>query len=99
MGDKMQEVKNGSFTLIIIPCIFYVTFFFTCDIRESMYDEEGNLLDEKPIGANEVERRKKITTVKNKVEDLIQRAKSSNEGLYFLVSNVTNIVFFRSNYI
>ena len=61
------------------------------DLRESTYDEEGNLLDEKPIDANEVERRKKITTVRNIGEDLIQRAKSSNEGLDFLVSNVRNV--------
>jgi hypothetical protein len=61
------------------------------DLREVTYDEEGNLLDEKPIDANEVERRKKITTVRNIVEDLIQRAKSSNEGLDFLVSNVRNV--------
>jgi hypothetical protein len=32
-----------------------------------------------------------ITTVRNKVEDLIQRAKSSNEGLHSLVSNVMSI--------
>jgi hypothetical protein len=36
-----------------------------------MYDKEGNLLDKKPIDANEVERRKKITTVRNKIEDMI----------------------------
>jgi hypothetical protein len=41
------------------------------DLREVTYDEEGNLLDEKPIDANEVERRKKITMVRNIVEDLI----------------------------
>jgi hypothetical protein len=35
--------------------------------------------------------RKKITAVRNKVEDLIQRAKSSNQGLNFLLSNVMNI--------
>jgi hypothetical protein len=56
-----------------------------------MYDEECNLLDEKPIDAIEVEQRKKITVVRNKEEYLIQKAKSSNEGLDFLVSNVANI--------
>jgi hypothetical protein len=56
-----------------------------------MYDEECNLLDEKPIDAIKVEQRKKITVVRNKEEYLIQKAKSSNEGLDFLVSNVTNI--------
>jgi hypothetical protein len=49
------------------------------------------LLDEKAIDANELERQKKITAVRNKVEDLIQRAKSSNQGLNFLLSNVMNI--------
>jgi hypothetical protein len=38
-----------------------------------------------------VKRRKKITTVRNIVEDLIQRAKSSNEGMDFLVLNVRNV--------
>jgi hypothetical protein len=49
------------------------------------------LLDEKLIDANELERQKKITAVRNKVEDLIQRAKSSNEWLNFFLSNVMNI--------
>ena len=56
-----------------------------------MVDEEGNLLEEKPKDAKEVEKRKKITAVRNKVEDLIQRAKSSNEGMNFLVSGVMNL--------
>jgi hypothetical protein len=56
-----------------------------------VYDEEGNLLDEKPIDANEAEKRKKIAMVRNKVEDLIQHAKSSKEGIDFLVSSVMNI--------
>jgi hypothetical protein len=34
---------------------------------------------------------KKIAAVRNKVEDLIQRAKSSNEGMNFLVSGVMNL--------
>jgi hypothetical protein len=56
-----------------------------------VYDEEGNLLDEKPIDANEAEKRKKIAMVRNKVEDLIQHTKSSKEGIDFLVSSVMNI--------
>jgi hypothetical protein len=56
-----------------------------------VYDEEGNLLDEKPIDVDELEKRKKIATVRNKVEDLIQHAKSSKEGMDFLVSSVMNI--------
>jgi hypothetical protein len=56
-----------------------------------VYDDEGNLLDEKPIDACEMETRKKISTVRNKVEDLIQQAKSSKEGIEFLVASVMNI--------
>jgi hypothetical protein len=36
-----------------------------------VYDEEGNLLDEKSIDANEVEKKIKIAAVQNKIEDLI----------------------------
>jgi hypothetical protein len=32
-----------------------------------VYDEEGNLLDEKPIDANEVEKKIKIAAVQNKI--------------------------------
>jgi hypothetical protein len=56
-----------------------------------VFDEEGNILEEKAMDANEVERRKKIATIRNKVEDLIQRAKSSNEGMDLLLSTVMNI--------
>ena len=56
-----------------------------------MYDEEGNLLDEKSLDADEVDRRKKVATVRNKVEDMIQQAKSSKEGMIFLVSSMMNI--------
>jgi hypothetical protein len=56
-----------------------------------VYDEEDNLLDEKPIDAIEVEKRKKITVVRNKVEDLIQIAKSSNDAMDLLVSGVLDI--------
>jgi hypothetical protein len=67
--------------------IFSLTFF----CRESVYDEEGNLLDEKALDAIEVEKRKKISLVRNKIEDLIQRTKTSNEGMDFLVSSILNI--------
>jgi hypothetical protein len=58
--------------------------------KESVYDDEGNLLDEKPIDVREVER-KKISTMRNKVEDLIQQARSSKEGMEFLVASIMNI--------
>jgi hypothetical protein len=44
----------------------YVLFNFlycSCYHREIVYDEEGNLLDEKLIDPNEVEKMKKIATV------------------------------------
>jgi hypothetical protein len=56
-----------------------------------VYDDEGNLLEEKPEDANEVEKRKKIAVIRNKIEESIQRAKSSNEAMDFLVSSVLNI--------
>jgi hypothetical protein len=48
-----------------------------------VYDEEGNLLDEKPIDAREAEKMKKIAAVQNKLEDFIQRAKGSDEAMNF----------------
>ena len=65
--------------------------FVTCYHREKQFDEKGILLEEKSLDANEVGRRKKIATVRNKIEDLIQRAKNSNEGTDFLVTSVMNI--------
>jgi tRNA C32,U32 (ribose-2'-O)-methylase TrmJ len=58
--------------------------------REKQFDEEGNLL-EKPLNANKVRRRKKIAAVRNKVEDLIQRAKNSDEEIDFLATILMNI--------
>jgi hypothetical protein len=49
-----------------LPPILYVLFNFllsSCYHREIVYDEEGNLLDEKPIDPNELEKRKKIAAV------------------------------------
>jgi hypothetical protein len=51
--------------------------------REKQFDEEGILLEEKPLDANEVMRRKKIAMVRKKLEDFIQRAKNSNEDTDF----------------
>jgi hypothetical protein len=56
-----------------------------------VYDEEGNLLDEKPIDAREAEKMKKIAAVQNKLEDFIQRAKGSDEAMNFLVSSLLNM--------
>lgn len=74
-----------------LPLPYFLKRFETRCKRESVYDEEGNLLDEKSLDADEVDRRKKVATVRNKVEDMIQQAKSSKEGMIFLVSSMMNI--------
>jgi hypothetical protein len=56
-----------------------------------VFDEKSNILEEKSMDANEVERTKKIAMIRNKVEDLIQRVKSSNEGMDLLLLTVMNI--------
>lgn len=56
-----------------------------------MYDEQGNLIEEKPIDSSEAEMRKKISIARNKFEDLIQKAKHSDEGIDFLTSSVFNL--------
>lgn len=90
----MQEVKINMFCISSLNhynSTSYLTIFLTCDFREIVFDDEGNLLEEKPEDPNEVERRKNISAVRNKVEDLIQRAKSSKEGMDFLLSSVKSI--------
>ncbi|KAM0832509.1 hypothetical protein ACQ4PT_064853 [Festuca glaucescens] len=59
--------------------------------RESVYDVQGNLLEEKPADCLDAAARKKISTVRNKLEDLIQTAKQSDEGMNFLLSSVLSI--------
>jgi hypothetical protein len=89
----MQEVVSATMLCMSFSSYFYIvlTVFCTYYFREIVFDEEGNLLEEKPVDVNEVERRRKIAAVRSKVEDLIQRAKSSNEGMDFLVTSVMNI--------
>ena len=43
--------------------------------RESVYDIHGNLLEENPTDFLDAAVTKKISTVRNKLEDLIQTAK------------------------
>jgi hypothetical protein len=69
----------------------YLNFFFTCYLREIVYGDEGNLLEEKVKDANEVEKRKMMVVIRNKMEDLIQRASSSKGAMDFLLSSVRNI--------
>ena len=56
-----------------------------------MYDEHGNLLEEKATDSLNSATRKKIAIVRNKLEDLIQKAKQSDEGMDILTSSVLNI--------
>ncbi|KAM0874503.1 hypothetical protein ACQ4PT_037382 [Festuca glaucescens] len=58
---------------------------------KSVYDVQGNLLEEKPADSLDVAARKKISAVRNKLEDLIQTAKQSDEGMEFLLSSVLSI--------
>jgi hypothetical protein len=60
--------------------------------RELFYDNEGNLLDEKPKDPREVAMRKKISESHNKFEDIIQMAKTSEQGMDFLYSSLSNLV-------
>ena len=50
-----------------------------------MYDDEGNLLEEKPEDVNEVGKRRKIAIIRNKIEGSIQRAKTSSEAMDFFI--------------
>ncbi|XP_062182184.1 protein FAR1-RELATED SEQUENCE 5-like [Phragmites australis] len=59
--------------------------------RESIYDDQGNPLEEKPTDPLDAAMRKKISTVRNKFEDLIQMARHSIEGIEFLTSSVFNL--------
>lgn len=63
----------------------------TCK-REVFFDEEGNLLDEKPKDPMEVAMQKKISDSRNKFEDLVQMAKNSEQGMNFLCSTLSSLV-------
>ena len=58
---------------------------------ELLFDDEGNLLDEKPKDSMDVAMRKKISD-SHKFEDLIQMAKNSEQGMNFLYSSLSNLV-------
>jgi hypothetical protein len=57
-----------------------------CFCRELLFDEEGNLLDEKRNYPKEVAMRKMISDSRNRFEELIQMAKNLKKAwtLYFL---------------
>lgn len=79
----------GFFSFFFFYTISLITLQFC---RELFFDEEGNLLDEKPKDPREVARRKKISDSRNKFEDLLQMAKNSDQGLEFLFSSLCNLV-------
>jgi hypothetical protein len=56
-----------------------------------VYDDEGNIMEEKVKDTNEVGKIKMMAVVQNKMEDLIQRTNRSKEVMYFLLSSVRNI--------
>jgi hypothetical protein len=89
----MQEVKGLTICInfLILFEHSYLNFFFTCYLREVVYDDEGNILEEKVKDTNEVGKRKMMAVVRNKMEDLIQRTSSSKEVMYFLLLSVWNI--------
>ena len=91
MAETVQEVKNArqsisycNFKIIGLTISFFL-------FRENVYDEQGNLLEEKPTDSLDAATRKKISTVRDKMEELIQKAKHSNEGMDFLTSSVLSI--------
>jgi hypothetical protein len=59
--------------------------------RKIFFDEEGNILDEKPIDPMELSMKKKISDSRNKFEDLLQMAKQSEQGLDYLFSSMCNL--------
>ena len=59
--------------------------------RELSFDDEGNLLDERPKDPMEVAMQKKISDSRNKFEDIIQMAKNSKQGIDSLYSSLSNL--------
>jgi hypothetical protein len=94
MGEKMRKVCIVHFLWLFFSFFFFYTIsLITLQFcRELFFDEEGNLLDEKPKDPREVARRKKISDSRNKFEDLLQMAKNSDQGLEFLFSSLCNLV-------
>ena len=81
---------------VLVFYAYFVTILFNllclfC-YREVLFDDEGNLLDEKPKDYMDVAMWKKISESRNKFEDIIQMAKTSEQGMYFLYSSLSNLV-------
>ena len=70
----------GPFSVLYYQSSWAIQFY-----REIFFDEEGNLLDEKPKDPMEVAMRKKISESRNKFEDLIQMAKNFEQGMDFYI--------------
>jgi hypothetical protein len=78
--------------LVVLFLSVYANNPFVSFNRELFFDEEGNLLDEKPKDPKEVAMQKKISESRNKFEDLMQMAKNSEQGMDFLYSSLSNLV-------
>jgi hypothetical protein len=74
--------------LCLIINIFLTNYFIFSQI---VYDEYGNVLDDKILESNNPAMRKKIANVRNKFEDLIKKANNSEEGMDFLLSSISNL--------
>ena len=88
-SGQMPQVERTTNTLgrwyhLILHTLLHniCTFFLS---RESVYDIQGNLLEENPTNCLDAPARKKISAVRNKLEDLIQTAKQSDEGMDFFI--------------
>lgn len=74
--------------MCLIINIFLTNYFIFSQI---VYDEYGNVLDDKILESNNPAMRKKIANVRNKFEDLIKKANNSEEGMDFLLSSISNL--------
>ncbi|XP_044376455.1 protein FAR1-RELATED SEQUENCE 5 [Triticum aestivum] len=59
--------------------------------RDIVLDGEGNVLEEKFIDQVDMAVKRKIAAVRNKLEDLIQNAKGSMEGIELLHTSLCNV--------
>ena len=90
MAQKLQKVyffhlDVGSLTLLYLDP--HDDFFS----RDIVLDGEGNVLEEKFIDQVDMAVKRKIAAVRNKLEDLIQNAKGSMEGIELLHTSLCNV--------
>jgi hypothetical protein len=93
MGNTMQKVKviiicinfHILFYTLLLDLFLHVTLESVCMMMMATYWKRS------PKTLMKRKKRKKDNSVRNKIEEAIQRAKSSNEAMDFLVSSVLNI--------